>query len=65
MEWKEDVRRQLVIRQYSPNTQRSYLNALHLFGQYFANQNLRQLTHIEIEGTCFIWQSSGITVFQG
>ena len=50
MEWKEDVRRQLIIRQYSSNTQRSYLNALHLFGQYFAERNLRQLTQIDVEG---------------
>ena len=49
MEWIYDVRRQLIIRQYSPNTQRSYLNALNLFGQYFANHPIRQLTQIEIE----------------
>jgi hypothetical protein len=35
MEWIEDVRRQLIIRQYSANTQKAYLGALQLLGRHF------------------------------
>jgi site-specific recombinase XerD len=49
MEWINDVRRQLIIRQYSINTQKAYINALQLFGRHFGQQNLTQLSQIDIE----------------
>ncbi len=49
MEWIEDVRRQLIIRQYSANTQKAYLGALQLFGRHFAERNPRQLQPLDIE----------------
>lgn len=49
MEWINDVRRQLIIRQYSVNTQKAYLNALHLFGRHFGQRNLKQLSQLDIE----------------
>lgn len=49
MEWIEDVRRQLIIRQYSANTQKAYLGALQLLGRHFAERNPRQLQPLDIE----------------
>ena len=49
MEWINDVRRQLIIRQYSVNTQKAYINALHLFGRHFEQRNLTQLSQLDIE----------------
>ena len=49
MEWINDVRRQLIIRQYSVNTQKAYINALQLFGRHFGQQNLKQLSQLDIE----------------
>ena len=49
MEWIEDVRRQLIIRQYSANTQKAYLGALQLFGRHFAERDPRQLQPLDIE----------------
>lgn len=49
MEWIEDVRRQLIIRQYSANTQKAYLGALQLLGRHFAERNPRHLQPLDIE----------------
>lgn len=49
MEWINDVRRQLIIRQYSVNTQKAYIHALQLFGRHFGQRNLPQLSQLDIE----------------
>ncbi len=49
MEWINDVRRQLIIRQYSVNTQKAYINALQLFGRHFGQRNLTELSQLDIE----------------
>jgi integrase/recombinase XerD len=49
MEWIEDVRRQLIIRQYSANTQKAYLGALQLLGRHFTERDPRQLQPLDIE----------------